>query len=265
MNTQEIITTLGDSAEFSSLIPLTRTDYNITITDISDKVTDKSLKAYAYRDGISPTVLRQWAWEVTYTTPQDPQQERKAIGYPIGNFEGWGLIGNGAWSRTHSGVTLIDRGEAVLNIFDNWQNFLALESADFADYKRGDVLVLNDTQDVPTLQKVGAELSYIYKYVYMWNNRTAEVLRRHLVYKQGVNGYWYDPSCTLCSFYDWRDLWHYMIDSGHQRPQWVSCLRCREYTSCMPLRGNLDDVCDEYAPIIEAGKVRHKATSTPQK
>ena len=265
MKIQDIQRFFGDSAEFSSLIPLTRTDYNITITDISDKVTDKGLKAYAYRDGISHTALRQWAWEVTYTTDTEPQREQKAIAYPIGNFEGWGLIGNGTFGRTHNGVTLIDRGEAVLNIFDNWQNFLALESADFSDidYKRGDVLVLNNTADEALLRMVGAELSYQYKYVHFFNNKTSNILIKHLAYQQG--GYWYDPSCTLCSFYDWRDLWHYLIDSGHQRPKWVSCLRCGEYPSCNPLRGNWDDVCDEYAPIIEAGKVRYKAISTPQK
>lgn len=260
MNTQEIITTFGDSAEFSALFPLTRTDYNITITDIADKVTDKSLKAYAFRDGISHTALRQWCWEVTYTTDTAPQQERKAIGYPIGNFEGWGLIGNGAWGRTHSGVTLIDRGEAVLNVFDNWQNFLTLESADFADYKRGDILMLNDTQDVATLQKVGAELSYIYKYVCFYNNKTSDILIKHLAYQQG--GYWYDPSCTLCSFYDWRDLWHCLIDNGHHRPKWVSCLRCGEYPSCRPQRDNWDDVCDTYSPIVEAGVSRYQRKNT---
>lgn len=262
MNTQEFITTFGDSAEFSALFPLRKTNSNITIKDVSDKVTDKSLKAYAYRDGISHTALRQWAWEVTYTTDTEPQREQKAIAYPIGNFEGWGLIGNGTFGRTHNGVTLIDRGEAVLNVFDNWQNLLAIESCDYSylDYQRGDILVLNNTADEASLRMVGAELSHKYKYIHFWNNKTSNILIKHLAYQQG--GYWYDPSCTLCSFYDWRDLWHCILDNGHQRPKWASCLRCGEYPSCNPLRGNWDDVCDTYSPIVEAGVSRYQRNNT---
>lgn len=258
----DLTSVFGASATFSSVLPLKKTGY-ISITSIQDKVTNPHLKAYAHHDGISITALRQWAWQVTYTLAAEPQREQIAIGYPIGNFEGWGLIGRGECGRTHNGVTLIERGCNTLNVFDDWQNMLALESQDYAllEFSRGDCLILNHTDAPSALQRVGKALSGRYRFVSFFNPRTQSVLQKHLQYKLGVNGYWCDQSAMLWGCFDWRDLWHHLIDNGHQRPVWQSCLRCKHYPSCQPLRGRWECVCERYNPIGEVGKPKYEKPS----
>ena len=260
LQNNDLTSAFGASATFSSVLPLKKTGYNISVANIQDKVTDPRLQAYAYHDGISITALRQWAWQVTYTHVAEPQREQTAIGYPIGNFEGWGIMGWGECGRTHNGVTLIERGSETLNVVDNWANLLAIESMDYnlIDIQRGDYLVLNNTQTTVALRNVGKVLSGRYRFVYLFNPRTQSVLQKHLQYKLGVNGYWCDQSAMLWGCFDWRDLWHHLIDNGHQRPVWQSCLRCKHYPSCQPLRGNWDFVCDRYEPIGEAGRPKYE-------
>lgn len=252
-------TQFGASATFSAVLPPRKTDFDINIKSVQNKVTDPRLKAYAYRDGVSITALRQWCWQVSYTTTTKPQQEQVSIGYPIGDFEGWGFIGSGYFGRTHDGVTLIERGCDTLNVFDDWQNMLALESQDYAllEFSRGDCLILNHTDAPSALQRVGKALSGRYRFVSFFNPRTQSVLQKHLHYKLGVNGYWCDQTFMLFGCYDWRDWWHCLIDNGHKRPVWRSCLRCKNYPSCLPLRGRWECVCERYNPIGEAGKPRY--------
>lgn len=127
----------------------TKRTAGIIIQNVLDTVTSPPLIYYLAKRGINESVWREWCWEIRYAQKSRPQKEYYAIGFPVGDFEGWVLRGADTDTRkgfkgcTKQGYTYFQRGQKKLCIFEGFFDFLSFLSMPYCKNINADYLILN--------------------------------------------------------------------------------------------------------------------------
>lgn len=152
---QEAVKRINSLSFHCSALP-TSTDADATqktagiiVQNALDTVTSPPLIYYLAKRGINEAVWREWCWEIRYAQKSRPQKEYYAIGFPVGDFEGWVLRGADTDTRkgfkgcTKQGFTYFRRGQNKLCVFEGFFDFLSLLSMPNCKSIQADYLILN--------------------------------------------------------------------------------------------------------------------------